>query len=152
MKSSLKTVFLGTLLSVLFCSGRASSQQTVPKPSVSVDQQKRLELMKSKNTEASLTILPIRLAGKPFDRVTEFVGLLLEQQGLRNIDLGKIAFEPVTNATFPYVRKLAALGWKAACRDDAALRHGLNIVGGKVVYPAVAEAFGLPLADVGSVL
>ena len=94
MKLSLKTVFLGTLLGVLFCSGWASSQQTVPKPSVSVDQQKRLELMKSKNTEASLTILPIRLAGKPFGRVSEFVGLLLERNGLRNIELGKDAFEP----------------------------------------------------------
>ena len=58
----------------------------------------------------------------------------------------------LTNATFPYARKLAALGWKAACRDDTALRFGLNIVAGKVVYPAVAEAFGLPLADVESVL
>jgi hypothetical protein len=99
MKSSMKTIFLGTVLGVLFCSSWASSQQTVPTPSVSVNQQKRLELMKSKNTAASLTILPIRLAGKPFDRVTEFVGLLLEQQGLKNIDLGKTAFEPATNAS-----------------------------------------------------
>jgi len=99
MKSSLKTVLLGTVLGVLFCSGWASSQQTAPKPSVSVDQQKRLELMKSKSTEASLTVLPIRLAGKPFDRITELVGLLLEQQGLKNIELGKTAFEPVTNAS-----------------------------------------------------
>jgi alanine dehydrogenase len=58
----------------------------------------------------------------------------------------------LTNATFPFARKLAALGWKAACRDDPALRLGLNIVGGKVVYPAVAEAFGLPLADVNTLL
>ncbi len=58
----------------------------------------------------------------------------------------------LTNATFPYVRKLAALGWKAACHDDPALRRGLNIVGGKIVHPAVAEAFGLPLSDVESLL
>lgn len=58
----------------------------------------------------------------------------------------------LTNATFPYARKLAALGWKAACRDDRALRLGLNIIGGKVVYPGVAEAFGLPLADVATFL
>jgi len=58
----------------------------------------------------------------------------------------------LTNATFPYARKLAALGWKAACRDDPALRSGLNIAGGKVVYPAVAEAFGMPLADVATIL
>ena len=29
---------------------------------------------------------------------------------------------------------------------------GLNVVEGKVVYPGVAEAFGLPLVDVESVL
>jgi len=58
----------------------------------------------------------------------------------------------LTNATFPYARKLAALGWKAACHDDPALRLGLNIAAGKVVYPAVAEAFGMPLADVNSLL
>jgi len=29
---------------------------------------------------------------------------------------------------------------------------GLNVVEGKVVYPGVAEAFQLPLTDVGAVL
>jgi hypothetical protein len=53
-----------------------------------------LELMKSKGPDASLTILPVRLAGKPWDRVTEVVGVLLEQQGLKNIELGKTAFTP----------------------------------------------------------
>ncbi|MFN2397832.1 MAG: alanine dehydrogenase [Gemmatimonadaceae bacterium] len=50
----------------------------------------------------------------------------------------------LTNATFPYAQQLANKGWKKALRDNAALAKGLNIVGGKVVYPAVAEAFGLP--------
>ena len=50
----------------------------------------------------------------------------------------------LTNATFPYARHLARSGWRAACREDRALAHGLNIVDGKVVYPGVAEAFGLP--------
>jgi hypothetical protein len=58
------------------------------------EQQKRLELMKSKGAEASLTILPIRLAGNTFDRLTEVVGLFLEKQGLKNIELGKTAFNP----------------------------------------------------------
>ncbi len=57
-------------------------------------QQKRLELMKSKGPDASLTILPVRLAGQSFDRVTEVVGLLLEQQGLKRIELGKKPFAP----------------------------------------------------------
>jgi len=53
----------------------------------------------------------------------------------------------LTNATFPYAKRLARSGWKQACRDDPALFLGLNVVAGKVVYPAVAEAFGLPSTD-----
>ena len=60
-----------------------------PQAGVAPDQQQRIELMKGKGPDASLTILPVRLAGKPFDRVTEVVGLLLERQGLKNIELGK---------------------------------------------------------------
>ncbi len=58
----------------------------------------------------------------------------------------------LTNATLPYGLRLAKLGWQAACRADRALRLGLNVVEGKVVYPGVAEAFGLPLVDVDTVL
>ena len=65
-----------------------------PQAGMAPEQQKRLELMKSKGPDASLTILPVRLAGKPWDRVTEVVGVLLEQQGLRNIELGKTPFTP----------------------------------------------------------
>ena len=53
----------------------------------------------------------------------------------------------LTNATFSYAKRLARLGWKQACRQDPALALGLNVVEGKVVYPGVAEAFGLPLTD-----
>lgn len=50
----------------------------------------------------------------------------------------------LTNATLPYALRLADLGWREACRRDHALELGINIVDGKVVYPAVAEAFNLP--------
>lgn len=55
----------------------------------------------------------------------------------------------LTNATLPYAIQLANKGWKQACLDDPALALGVNMVGGKIVYPAVAEAFGMkwePLA------
>jgi len=65
-----------------------------PQAGIAPEQQQRLELMKSKGPDASLTILPVRLAGKPWDRVTEVVGVLLEQQGLRNIELGQTPFAP----------------------------------------------------------
>lgn len=52
----------------------------------------------------------------------------------------------LTNATLPYVISLAGNGWQQACRCDHALALGLNVVDGKVVYPGVADAFGMPLA------
>ena len=58
----------------------------------------------------------------------------------------------LTNATFPYAKVLAKKGWKQALKDDEALRKGLNIVDGKVTYPAVAEAFGLPYTPPDSYL
>ncbi len=47
----------------------------------------------------------------------------------------------LTNATLPYVIKLASKGWKKACKEDAGLAAGLNVVNGKVTYPGVAKAF-----------
>ncbi|MBW3629588.1 MAG: alanine dehydrogenase [Gemmatimonadetes bacterium] len=58
----------------------------------------------------------------------------------------------LTNATFPYAARLARDGWREASRRDPALALGLNIVDGHVVYPGVAEAFGLELARVDDVL
>ena len=58
----------------------------------------------------------------------------------------------LTNATLPYALQLANKGWKKACQDDNALKQGLNVVNGKVVYKGVAEAFGIPLANVEDVL
>ena len=58
----------------------------------------------------------------------------------------------LTNATLPYALRLANKGWKQAVKDSAALRKGLNIVEGKVVYPAVAEAFGLESVSVDKVI
>jgi alanine dehydrogenase len=54
----------------------------------------------------------------------------------------------LTNATFPYAARLAKLGWEEACRRDHSLQLGLNVVGGKVVYEGVAEAFGLEYTPV----
>lgn len=58
----------------------------------------------------------------------------------------------LTNATFPYAMQLAKKGWQQALKDSPALKKGLNIVDGKVTYPAVAEAFGLPFTPPDSYL
>lgn len=58
----------------------------------------------------------------------------------------------LTNATLPYALKLANHGWKKACKDNEDLLKGLNVVQGKVVYKAVADAFNLPYTNVQEVL
>lgn len=58
----------------------------------------------------------------------------------------------LTNATLPYAIQLANKGWKKACSENKALREGLNIVEGKVVYKAVADAFNLPFHELEEVL
>jgi hypothetical protein len=85
---------------LVFCGSLPAGAADAPsgQRGLSPEQQKRIEVMKTKGPDASLTILPVRLAGQPFDRVTEVVGLLLEQQGLKNIELGNSAFKPADNA------------------------------------------------------
>lgn len=53
----------------------------------------------------------------------------------------------LTNATLPYAVAIANKGWKKACQDDAALALGLNVINGKIVYKAVADAFGMEYTE-----
>jgi len=57
----------------------------------------------------------------------------------------------LTNATLPYVEEIAEHGLSFAVARDPALARGVNVLDGKIVYEAVAEAHGLeytPLEDV----
>lgn len=58
----------------------------------------------------------------------------------------------LTNATLPYGLQLANKGWEKACRESSELLPGLNVVKGKVVYKAVADAFDLDYTPVEEVL
>jgi len=54
----------------------------------------------------------------------------------------------LTNATFPYVMKLAQLGAEAAIKADPGLAEGLNTYKGHLTYKAVAENQGREFTDV----
>ena len=54
----------------------------------------------------------------------------------------------LTNATLPYVRALADLGWQAAFKRDAGLAAGLNVHAGEITHEVVARALGLHGAPV----
>jgi alanine dehydrogenase len=54
----------------------------------------------------------------------------------------------LTNATLPYVLALAEHGSVEAARRDPGLRLGINVAGGKVTHPAVAEGVGAKFSQV----
>jgi alanine dehydrogenase len=58
--------------------------------------------------------------------------------------------QALTNATLPYVEAIADRGLRGAVTADPALAKGVNVLGGKITYEAVAAAHGLvhtPLED-----
>ncbi len=66
--------------------------------------------------------------------------------------VAKTSTQALTNATLPYAMTLADKGWKQAMREHADIRAGANIVEGKVTYAGVAEAFGLELTSIETLL
>lgn len=50
----------------------------------------------------------------------------------------------LTNATLPFIVRLASAGVQQAIRSDLALAKGVNVVGGKLTCRGVAEAHGMP--------
>ena len=58
----------------------------------------------------------------------------------------------LTNATFPYVMKIAKMGALAALKSDAGFAEGVNTFDGKLTYKAVADDQGLEYTAVDSLL
>ena len=58
----------------------------------------------------------------------------------------------LTNATLPYALALADHGVAEAIRRDPGLRLGVNVAGGKVTHPAVAEGVGMEYVPVEEAL
>ena len=54
--------------------------------------------------------------------------------------------EALNNATLPFGLALADHGLDAL-KKDPHLARGLNVLGGQITYPAVAEAMGMEWAD-----
>jgi alanine dehydrogenase len=58
----------------------------------------------------------------------------------------------LTNATLPYVVKIAEHGVQGAIARDPGLRLGVNVARGAITNPAVAEAVGMPFTPVEEAL
>lgn len=58
--------------------------------------------------------------------------------------VGRTSTFGLTNATIPYLVKLANMGYEKACAEDPGLAAGVNIAHGKITNQPVAEAFDMP--------
>jgi alanine dehydrogenase len=58
--------------------------------------------------------------------------------------VGRTSTFALTNATLPYVLRLANMGYVEACREDLGLARGINMQNGKITHKGVAEAFNFP--------
>ncbi len=56
--------------------------------------------------------------------------------------VARTSTQALENATLPFTLKIANQGFKKALQNDAHLKNGLNVINGKIVYKAVAEALG----------
>ena len=93
------------------------------------------------------------------DRVTTHTNPVYEKHGVIHYSVanmpGAVARTStfaLTNATLPYVLKLADKGYEQALKEDSALLKGLNVIHGKLVNKPVSEALGLEYTSVESVL
>jgi alanine dehydrogenase len=58
----------------------------------------------------------------------------------------------LANVTVPYGLQIANKGYRQAALDNKALAKGINVIGGKVAYKAVAEAHGYSHVDIYTIL
>ena len=91
------------------------------------EQNARLATLRNRGVDASLAILPVQLAGRPFERVSEVLGVLLEQRGLRTIELVKSDFKPAEAGGLDQLAAaLAASVQKAPPATEYALYAEIN--------------------------
>lgn len=52
----------------------------------------------------------------------------------------RTASQLLSDQVFPYLKRLADLGWERACQKYPDLKGGLNLLNGKIVHPALASS------------
>jgi alanine dehydrogenase len=93
------------------------------------------------------------------DRVTTHMDPVYEKFGVIHYSVANMpgavprtSTYALTNVTLPYALQLATKGWRKALAENAALARGANVVGGQVVYQAVALAHNLQYVPLETIL
>jgi hypothetical protein len=85
------------VLCIAVLAGTASALQAGDQ-AAPAGQSKNLEQLKAKGKDASLTVLPVGLAGNPSPQVGEVFGMLLERAGMTNVEIGAAEFRAPAKA------------------------------------------------------
>ncbi len=54
----------------------------------------------------------------------------------------------LTIATLPYALEIAGKGWRRAVLENSEIKHGVNVIKGKVTHKAIAETFDLEFTPI----
>jgi alanine dehydrogenase len=107
------------------------------------------EMVKGMKKGAVIVDVAIDQGGsiETIDRVTTHANPIYEKHGVVHYAVANIpgavartSTFALTNATLPYVIKLADKGYQKAVQEDAALAKGVNTLGGKLTYESVAKS------------
>ncbi|NMA69188.1 MAG: alanine dehydrogenase [Desulfitobacterium sp.] len=110
------------------------------------------EMVKTMKPGSVLVDVAIDQGGaiETMDRVTSLDNPYFVKHGVIHYSVGNMpgavprtSTMALTNATMPYVLKIANKGVEKAMQEDEALRKGLNVYKGKLTIKAVAETQGL---------
>ncbi|OQX29087.1 MAG: alanine dehydrogenase [Spirochaeta sp. LUC14_002_19_P3] len=66
--------------------------------------------------------------------------------------VSRTSTQALTSATLQFGMEIAQKGLEQAARDNSAIAKGINTYGGKLVYKAVADAFGMPFTSITEIL
>lgn len=119
------------------------------------------EMVRQMKTGAVIVDVAIDQGGsvETIDRVTTHDNPVYEKHGVVHYSVANMpgavprtSTYALTGVTLPYALQLAGKGWERAFRENHALALGANVVSGKVVYEAVAEAVGLPFTPLAQVI
>lgn len=108
-----------TLLAL--ASGCAPAQEATP---TDAPTQARRDGLRAAGIAAPLTLLPVRVLGRPDQNVAEALGLVLEQHGMPDLEIGPQAFEPA-DAAWDAVPALLRTHVRGTTAPGAAPRHHL---------------------------
>lgn len=64
----------------------------------------------------------------------------------------KTSTEALANATLPYAKRIADLGWREAALSDDAIYSGVNVAGGFVTEKAVAKTHGIEYHELREII